>query len=67
MIFRNILLIFFITAMLSACGSETVIPVESTPVEEQADIYPDYRNITIPPNICPLNIQIKSSGRVSPS
>ncbi len=62
MIFRNILLIFFITAMLSACGSETVIPVESTPVEEQADIYPDYRNITIPPNICPLNIQIKSSG-----
>lgn len=62
---RHITLIALATAaswLLSACRPDAAIPAESTPVQEQAAIYPDYRDITIPPNIAPLNIQVKSTG-----
>lgn len=48
--------------LLSACGPEAVIPADSTPTSEQAAVYPDYRDITVPPNICPLNLQVTSEG-----
>ena len=49
--------------LLAACSApEAQIPAESTPTSEAARIYPDYRDITIPPNIAPLNIQVKSAG-----
>ena len=47
---------------LAACEPEVVIPSSSTPVSDQAQIYPDYRDIVVPPNIAPLNIQVKSEG-----
>lgn len=47
---------------LAACRPDAEVPTASTPVEEQAAIYPDYRDITIPPNIAPLNLQVKSEG-----
>ena len=47
---------------LAACGPEAVVPTESTPVNEVAEIYPDYRDIVVPPNIAPLNIMVKSAG-----
>lgn len=62
---RHITLLALATAsswLLSACRPDAAIPAESTPVQEQAAIYPDYRDITIPPNIAPLNIQVKSAG-----
>ncbi len=46
----------------AACGPEAAIPAESTPTDEQAAIYPDYRNIIIPPNIAPLDIQVTTPG-----
>ena len=51
-------------ALFSACSSapETVVPAQSTAVSETAKIYPDYRDIIVPPNIAPLNIEVKSSG-----
>ena len=50
-------------ALLAACSApEAQIPAESTPTGEAVRIYPDYRDITIPPNIAPLNIQVKSAG-----
>ena len=47
---------------LTACGPDAVVPAESTPVSEIAAIYPDYRDIVVPPNIAPLNVQITSAG-----
>ena len=47
---------------LAACQPEATLPDQSTPVEDQALIYPDYRDIVVPPNVAPLNIQVKSSG-----
>lgn len=61
---------YIYTALLAAgltlaasCGKkQAVLPKESIPVAEQAAIYPDYRDIIVPPNIAPLNIQVKSAG-----
>lgn len=50
------------TFLLAACSTDVSIPADSTPVTEHAEIYPDYRDITIPPNIAPLNMRIKSEG-----
>lgn len=47
---------------LTACGHDAVIPTSSTPTSEIAEIYPDYRDIVVPPNIAPLNVQITSEG-----
>ena len=49
--------------LFAACaGPEARIPEQSTAVKEAARIYPDYRDIVIPPNIAPLNIQVQSEG-----
>ena len=53
------LLICFVAvaiALLSACsGRPTSLPATFTEVADSACIYPDYRDVTIPPNIAPLN------------
>jgi len=36
----------------------------SASVEEQPDIFPDYRDITVPCNIAPLNFMVRDAGRV---
>lgn len=46
---------------LGSC-SRPAVPAESTPVNETAAIYPDYRDVTVPPNIAPLNIRITAPG-----
>ncbi len=48
--------------VLAACKPSAVVPTDATAVSEQAQIYPDYRDITVPPNIAPLNILVKSEG-----
>ena len=41
-----------IAALLTACGKPTAqIPAQYSQSEEQADIYPDYTDIIVPPNI----------------
>ena len=47
---------------LAACQSEVAVPAHSTDIKEAAAIYPDYRDIVIPPNIAPLNVQVTSEG-----
>ena len=47
---------------LAACSRTAMVPESSSPVKEQAEIFPDYRDIIIPPNIAPLNIQVNSAG-----
>ena len=58
-----IALLAAVLALAVSCGKkQAALPSESTPVAEQADIYPDYRDIVVPPNIAPLNFQVKSAG-----
>ncbi len=47
---------------IEACQPAAVVPNSATEVKEQANIYPDYRNIIVPPNIAPLNIEVRSAG-----
>lgn len=48
---------------LPSCrNTEAVVPTDAQTVSETARIYPDYRDVTIPPNIAPLNVQVKSPG-----
>ncbi len=50
------------TALFTACNHNAVIPENATPTDEAAEIYPDYRDITIPQNIAPLNIRVTTEG-----
>ncbi|MGM9692454.1 MAG: TolB family protein [Alloprevotella sp.] len=59
---NNIFLLVLAACLFAACARQAEIPVESTPVNEIADIYPDYRDIVVPPNIAPLNFMVKSEG-----
>ncbi len=54
--------LFAMLTLLEACGPKAAIPEESTPAKTQAAIYPDYRDIVIPPNIAPLNFQVTTPG-----
>lgn len=47
--------------MLMACGSRVEIPAHYTQVDKQAEIYPDYADIVIPPNIAPLNFILRDT------
>ena len=54
---------FVLLLLFVACGKpQAEVPANSTAVQENPSIYPDYRNITIPPNIAPLNIQVRAAG-----
>lgn len=46
----------------AACQYDAVVPGDATAVSEQAALFPEYRDIVIPPNIAPLNVQIKNAG-----
>lgn len=60
--FKQLIMLFAVAATLVACGPDAAIPTDATPTDEAADIYPDYRDIYIPSNIAPLNIQVTSGG-----
>ncbi len=61
-IIRNTLLFIALPAILAACSPEAAVPTNATLTKDVAEIYPDYRDIVIPSNIAPLNIQVKSGG-----
>lgn len=49
--------------VLTACTQPAaVVPEGATAVNEAAQIYPDYRDVVVPPNIAPLNLQVRSAG-----
>lgn len=58
----RIMLLLFLEFM-TGCGDSNVDPGERLqPLADQPEIFPDYRDITIPPNIAPLNFQVKEDG-----
>ena len=57
--------LLLLMAMTVACGHKAQLPAQATPIETQANIFPDYRDIVIPPNIAPLNFTVQDSGAVA--
>lgn len=54
--------IALVLLLLSACSSRpTAVPSSFTEANQPAPIYPDYRDVTIPPNIAPLNFMVQDS------
>lgn len=58
----HILLFAAATLLATACGSGTTVPADAVATETAVQIYPDYRDVTIPVNIAPLNFQVKTDG-----
>ncbi|MDD6594043.1 MAG: hypothetical protein PUF09_07320 [Bacteroidales bacterium] len=48
--------------LLSACASEGTLPQSFSETKDSLQLFPDYRDIVIPPNIAPLNVQVKNAG-----
>ena len=57
---RIFLLALVLTAVFSACRREPVVPADSKPAAAALRMYPDYRDVTIPPNIAPLNFMVQN-------
>lgn len=48
--------------LLAACGKPAAqVPAQYSQLEEKANIYPDYTDIVVPPNIAPLNFIVRDS------
>ena len=45
---------------LAACRSTVRVPDAAQPTGQQASVFPDYRDVVIPPNIAPLNFQVNN-------
>jgi len=55
----NYLWTFLIFFMVFACSGRYEKPI---PVERQPEIFPDYTDVVLPPNIAPLRFQIREAG-----
>lgn len=56
------LFIATIAVLLAACGKPAAqVPAQCSQLEEKANIYPDYTDIVVPPNIAPLNFIVRDS------
>ena len=47
---------------LFSCGKTYVVPDGAQPNGKQVVMYPDYTDVTVPPNIAPLNFIVKSDA-----
>ncbi len=51
-----------LTFLLAACGKPAAqVPTQYSQLEEQVNIYPDYTDVVVPPNIAPLNFIVRDS------
>ena len=48
--------------LFTSCTRPSAVPQQFTEVQEEAVIYPDYRDVTIPPNIAPLNFMVTDAA-----
>lgn len=49
--------------LFTACSSKPGVPAAYTDAQQSVSIYPDYKDIIIPPNIAPLNFLVRSPGK----
>ena len=57
---KNLTIYVCLTALLLAAFSCTPSVPQCDRIEEDADIFPDYRGTTVPPNIAPLNYMVRN-------
>ncbi len=50
----------FLVLLLAACAKHPSLPTSFTQVNAGPDIWPDYKDVTVPPNIAPLNFLVDS-------
>jgi hypothetical protein len=60
LLFYLVSLFVIVTMLISCIGGQ--LPKESTETDKFPLIFPDYTDLTIPPNIAPLNFLIKEPG-----
>ena len=59
---RHILyFIYSILFIVSACKPKAEVPSQFAEADAEAQIYPDYKDIVVPPNIAPLNFIVHDS------
>lgn len=56
-LFPQLLAILF----LASCTTSPTLPLSYSVAKEKAPIYPEYRSITVPSNIAPLNVWVQDS------
>lgn len=56
---RNILPIAIFATLLAACGQHLTVPSNVQMESRLPKIYPDYTEVTIPANICPMNFIVQ--------
>ena len=56
-----LLCLLFLLPFFVSCSSTPTIPTDYRQEEGVADIYPDYKDIVIPPNIAPLNFIVRDA------
>lgn len=54
--------IFILSFLLAACSSHPSIPASSKDAGSLPRIFPDYRNVTVPCNIAPLNFMLEDKA-----
>ena len=60
---KHFIYILLISTMLVACGHPSV-PTDAKRSSSMPSIYPDYTEVTVPANICPLNFMVKDADEV---
>lgn len=58
----HILSTFSLVAILAACTSHPSVPSDAQPENRIPRIFPDYTEVTIPSNICPLNFSVQEGA-----
>lgn len=56
---KNILAIAMIAILMAACGQHLTVPTDVTMENRLPHIYPDYTEVTVPANICPMNFIVQ--------
>ena len=52
--------IFLLMLLLAACSQHPSLPSSYSQVDAEPTIWPDYKDVTVPPNIAPLNFLVDS-------
>jgi Tol biopolymer transport system component len=60
---KNLLLVFMAIAVLASVVSCSGVPGEAALSGEEAPIFPDYKEVTIPVNIAPMNFSYLGDGK----
>ena len=55
-------LVCFCLLSLTACNHQYKVPSTTVAATEKLQIYPDYTDVVIPPNIAPMNFMVRNGG-----